>query len=139
VAGAGLPSEARVDLAALRPGDLVRARVTATEGVDLVAVPVEHDLRSGVSTVTDDPVPVAAPRVVPLYNPANVLTAIRIVLVPVFLGLVVASGLTGAGPRMAACIVFCVASATDFVDADRPAVVGWSPRSQGRRPIADRR
>jgi len=41
VAGAGLPSEARVDLAALRPGDLVRARVTATEGVDLVAVPVE--------------------------------------------------------------------------------------------------
>jgi ribosomal protein S12 methylthiotransferase len=30
-----------VDLAALRPGDLVRARVTATEGVDLVAVPVE--------------------------------------------------------------------------------------------------
>jgi MiaB/RimO family radical SAM methylthiotransferase len=29
------------DLAALRPGDFVRARVTATEGVDLVAVPVE--------------------------------------------------------------------------------------------------
>jgi ribosomal protein S12 methylthiotransferase RimO len=35
VAGAG------VDLAALRPGDLVRATVTATEGVDLVAEPVE--------------------------------------------------------------------------------------------------
>jgi ribosomal protein S12 methylthiotransferase len=33
--------DAGVDLAALRPGDLVRARVTATEGVDLVAVPVE--------------------------------------------------------------------------------------------------
>ncbi|GAA4702728.1 ribosomal protein S12 methylthiotransferase RimO [Phytohabitans rumicis] len=30
-----------VDLAALRPGDLVRATVTATEGVDLVAVPTE--------------------------------------------------------------------------------------------------
>ena len=30
-----------VDLSALRPGDLVRARVTATEGVDLVAVPFE--------------------------------------------------------------------------------------------------
>jgi ribosomal protein S12 methylthiotransferase len=30
-----------VDLAALRPGDLVRARVTATEGVDLIAVPTE--------------------------------------------------------------------------------------------------
>ena len=26
---------------ALRPGDLVRARVTAAEGVDLVAVPIE--------------------------------------------------------------------------------------------------
>src|SRR4051794_21935904 len=33
--------EADVDPAALRPGDLVRARVTGTEGVDLVAVPVE--------------------------------------------------------------------------------------------------
>ncbi|GAB3972503.1 30S ribosomal protein S12 methylthiotransferase RimO [Plantactinospora veratri] len=30
-----------VDLAALRPGDLVRARVTGTEGVDLMAVPEE--------------------------------------------------------------------------------------------------
>jgi len=29
-----------VDLAALRPGDFVRARVTGTEGVDLIAVPV---------------------------------------------------------------------------------------------------
>jgi tRNA A37 methylthiotransferase MiaB len=33
--------DAGVDLAALRPGDLVRARVTATEGVDLVAVPTD--------------------------------------------------------------------------------------------------
>jgi MiaB/RimO family radical SAM methylthiotransferase len=33
--------DAGVDLAALRPGDLVRARVTATEGVDLIAVPLE--------------------------------------------------------------------------------------------------
>ncbi len=30
-----------VDLAALRPGDLVRARVTGSDGVDLLAVPVE--------------------------------------------------------------------------------------------------
>jgi hypothetical protein len=30
-----------VDLAALRPGDLVRSRVVGTEGVDLMAVPVE--------------------------------------------------------------------------------------------------
>jgi ribosomal protein S12 methylthiotransferase len=32
---------ADVDVAALRPGDLVRATVTGTEGVDLVAVPVK--------------------------------------------------------------------------------------------------
>jgi tRNA A37 methylthiotransferase MiaB len=31
--------ESGIDPAVLRPGDLVRARVTATEGVDLVAVP----------------------------------------------------------------------------------------------------
>ncbi|NUR82613.1 MAG: 30S ribosomal protein S12 methylthiotransferase RimO, partial [Nonomuraea sp.] len=29
------------DLAALEPGDLVRARVVAADGVDLVATPVE--------------------------------------------------------------------------------------------------
>ncbi|WP_213450993.1 30S ribosomal protein S12 methylthiotransferase RimO [Rhizomonospora bruguierae] len=33
--------DAGVDLAALRPGDLVRATVTGTEGVDLIAVPTE--------------------------------------------------------------------------------------------------
>jgi ribosomal protein S12 methylthiotransferase RimO len=36
-----VPGDTGVDLAALRPGDLVRARVTGTEGVDLVAVPTE--------------------------------------------------------------------------------------------------
>ncbi|MGW0433246.1 30S ribosomal protein S12 methylthiotransferase RimO [Micromonospora sp. NPDC003197] len=35
------PAEGGVDLAALRPGDLVRATVTGTEGVDLIAVPEE--------------------------------------------------------------------------------------------------
>ena len=62
-----------------------------------------------------------APRVVSLYNPANLLTAARIVLVPVFLGLVVISDMTSAGWRIAACLAFCVASATDFVD-------GWIAR-----------
>ncbi|GAA4948406.1 30S ribosomal protein S12 methylthiotransferase RimO [Actinoplanes utahensis] len=38
VSGAGTEG---VDLSVLRPGDLVRARVTGTEGVDLIAVPVE--------------------------------------------------------------------------------------------------
>jgi len=39
VAGAAGVTGAGVDLATLRPGDLVRATVTGTEGVDLVAVP----------------------------------------------------------------------------------------------------
>jgi CDP-diacylglycerol--glycerol-3-phosphate 3-phosphatidyltransferase len=71
--------------------------------------------------VTDEPVPVPAPRAVSLYNPANLLTAVRIVLVPVFLVIVIISGMTSSGWRMAACVVFCVASATDFVD-------GWVAR-----------
>ena len=70
--------------------------------------------------MTDEPVPVTA-RVVSLYNPANVLTAVRIVLVPVFLAAVVASGMTSVFWRIVACLVFCVASATDFVD-------GWIAR-----------
>ena len=71
--------------------------------------------------MTDEPVPVAAPRVVSLYNPANILTAIRLVLVPVFLVLVVISGMASTGWRIAACLAFCVASATDFAD-------GWIAR-----------
>jgi CDP-diacylglycerol--glycerol-3-phosphate 3-phosphatidyltransferase len=71
--------------------------------------------------VTDEPVPVAVPRVVSLYNPANLLTVVRIVLVPVFLVLVIVSGMSSAGWRIVACVVFCVASATDFVD-------GWIAR-----------
>jgi CDP-diacylglycerol--glycerol-3-phosphate 3-phosphatidyltransferase len=71
--------------------------------------------------VTDEPVPVAAPRVVSLYNPANVLTAVRIVLVPVFVALVVVSDMASTGWRIVACLAFCVASATDFVD-------GWIAR-----------
>jgi ribosomal protein S12 methylthiotransferase RimO len=36
-----VPGAEGADVAALRPGDFVRARVTGTEGVDLIAVPVE--------------------------------------------------------------------------------------------------
>jgi CDP-diacylglycerol---glycerol-3-phosphate 3-phosphatidyltransferase len=71
--------------------------------------------------VTDEPVPVATPRVVSLYNPANILTAIRILLVPVFLAMVVVSGMSSTGWRIASCLAFCVASATDFAD-------GWIAR-----------
>jgi len=71
--------------------------------------------------VTDEPAPASPARVVSLYNPANVLTVLRIVLVPVFVAIVVACELTGTGPRIAACLVFCLASATDYVD-------GWIAR-----------
>ncbi|OKI89493.1 CDP-diacylglycerol--glycerol-3-phosphate 3-phosphatidyltransferase [Micromonospora sp. CB01531] len=76
---------------------------------------------------------------VPLLNAANVLTAVRLVLVPVFAASVVASDFTDAGWRMAACLIFVVASATDLVD-------GWIARrfalvtSLGKvaDPIADK-
>jgi CDP-diacylglycerol--glycerol-3-phosphate 3-phosphatidyltransferase len=71
--------------------------------------------------VTDEPVPVTAPRVVSLYNAANALTVVRLILVPVFLALVVASEMTDHDGRIAACLAFCVAAATDFVD-------GWIAR-----------
>jgi len=71
--------------------------------------------------VTDEPVPVTAPRPVSLYNPANVLTFVRIVLVPVFVAIVVTSDMVESGWRIAACLTFCVASATDFAD-------GWIAR-----------
>ncbi|GAA3337699.1 CDP-diacylglycerol--glycerol-3-phosphate 3-phosphatidyltransferase [Amorphoplanes nipponensis] len=71
--------------------------------------------------MTDEPVPVASPRPVSLYNPANLLTAARIVLVPVFVAFVIVSGMTGSGWRILACLTFCVASATDFAD-------GWIAR-----------
>ncbi|MFU8850534.1 CDP-diacylglycerol--glycerol-3-phosphate 3-phosphatidyltransferase [Micromonospora sp. SL1-18] len=80
---------------------------------------------------------VASP--VPLLNAANVLTALRLVLVPVFAASVVASGMTHAGWRMTACLIFVFASATDLVD-------GWIARrfalvtSLGKvaDPIADK-
>jgi CDP-diacylglycerol--glycerol-3-phosphate 3-phosphatidyltransferase len=71
--------------------------------------------------VTDEQVPVTTPRVVSLYNPANVLTVVRIVLVPVFLALVIVSSMTSVGWRIVACLAFCVASATDYAD-------GWIAR-----------
>ncbi|MDZ5488751.1 MULTISPECIES: CDP-diacylglycerol--glycerol-3-phosphate 3-phosphatidyltransferase [Micromonospora] len=76
---------------------------------------------------------------VPVLNAANGLTALRLVLVPVFAATVVASGMTHAGWRMAACLIFVVASVTDLVD-------GWIARrfklvtSVGKvaDPIADK-
>ncbi|SBT38064.1 CDP-diacylglycerol--glycerol-3-phosphate 3-phosphatidyltransferase [Micromonospora narathiwatensis] len=76
---------------------------------------------------------------VPLLNAANVLTALRLLLVPVFAVTVVTSGMAQAGWRMAACLIFVVASVTDLVD-------GWIARRFGlvtslgkvADPIADK-
>lgn len=81
----------------------------------------------------------AAPPPVPVLNAANLLTAARLALVPVFILLVMVSTLTHAGWLMAACVVFLVASLTDFVD-------GWIARRYGlvtpfgkvADPIADK-
>ncbi|MEU9506577.1 CDP-diacylglycerol--glycerol-3-phosphate 3-phosphatidyltransferase [Micromonospora sp. NPDC048170] len=83
------------------------------------------------------PVPVVAR--VPVLNAANALTALRLVLVPVFAASVVVSAMTHAGWQMVACLIFAVASATDLVD-------GWIARrfalvtSVGKvaDPIADK-
>ncbi|MFF3852647.1 CDP-diacylglycerol--glycerol-3-phosphate 3-phosphatidyltransferase [Micromonospora sp. NPDC002575] len=76
---------------------------------------------------------------VPVLNAANGLTLLRLVLVPVFAASVVASGTTHAGWRIAACLIFAVASVTDLVD-------GWIARRFGlvtsvgkvADPIADK-
>jgi CDP-diacylglycerol--glycerol-3-phosphate 3-phosphatidyltransferase len=68
---------------------------------------------------TPEPTRAAAP--VPLLNLANLLTALRLVLIPIFAALLVGSDLTRAGWRVAACVAFVVASLTDFVD-------GWIAR-----------
>jgi len=83
----------------------------------------------------------AEPRAVPapLVNLANALTTMRLLLVPVFGALVVASGMTDPAWRMAAWGAFTVASVTDLVD-------GWVARSLNQvtafgkvaDPIADK-
>nr|WP_245563644.1 CDP-diacylglycerol--glycerol-3-phosphate 3-phosphatidyltransferase [Longispora albida] len=76
---------------------------------------------------------------VPVRNPANALTVLRLVLVPVFAVLTVMSEMTDSSLRIAACVVFGVASLTDFAD-------GWIARTWGlvtafgkvADPIADK-
>ncbi|MFC7479439.1 CDP-diacylglycerol--glycerol-3-phosphate 3-phosphatidyltransferase [Luedemannella flava] len=75
----------------------------------------------------------------PLVNVANGLTLLRIVLIPIFVLLVVASEMTDPALRMLACVAFGVASLTDFVD-------GWIARTWNQvtsfgkvaDPIADK-
>ena len=61
------------------------------------------------------------PAPVPVVNAANALTALRLILIPVFIAFTVTSQLTHAGWRIAACLAFGFASLTDFVD-------GWIAR-----------
>ena len=76
---------------------------------------------------------------VPVVNLANLLTMIRIVLVPVFVLLLLAGGMVHTGWQLAACGAFVLASATDFAD-------GWVARSRNlitsfgkvADPIADK-
>ncbi|MFG2060007.1 CDP-diacylglycerol--glycerol-3-phosphate 3-phosphatidyltransferase [Micromonospora sp. NPDC048871] len=83
------------------------------------------------------PAPVAAG--VPVVNAANALTALRLLLVPVFAVSVVFAGMTHPGWQITACLIFAVASATDLVD-------GWIARRFGlitavgkvADPIADK-
>jgi CDP-diacylglycerol--glycerol-3-phosphate 3-phosphatidyltransferase len=86
-----------------------------------------------------EPVPAAVRGRVPLHNPANLLTALRLMLIPVFFAFVVVSEMTSPGWRIAACLTFGLASATDLVD-------GWIARRFGlvtafgkvADPIADK-
>jgi CDP-diacylglycerol--glycerol-3-phosphate 3-phosphatidyltransferase len=59
---------------------------------------------------------------VPLVNPANAITTLRLVLVPVFMALVIASKMTEPSLRIAACVAFFVAGLTDLLD-------GWIART----------
>lgn len=78
-------------------------------------------------------------RPVSVLNAANLLTAARLLLIPVFVVLVLISGMTHPGWRAAACVVFLIASLTDFAD-------GWIARRYGlitsfgkvADPIADK-
>ncbi|GAB3801807.1 CDP-diacylglycerol--glycerol-3-phosphate 3-phosphatidyltransferase [Micromonospora zhanjiangensis] len=85
--------------------------------------------------------PVSEPTIppVPVVNAANALTALRLVLVPVFVLLLIASGLVHPGWRAVATVIFAFASVTDLVD-------GWIARRYGlvtsfgkvADPIADK-
>ena len=94
---------ADIDLADVRVGDLVTATVTGTDGVDL-------DRGRGV--MTD-----AAPKV-NNFNVPNVLTTVRIVLVPFFGWALLHDGGDSIGWRCAAFVIFVVAMITDKIDGD---------------------
>ena len=89
-------------------GDVVRCRVIAAEGVDLIVEPMELIAPAG--GVRREP---AAGEQVPLWNLANLLTMSRMVLVPVFVLALFAQGGSDPAWRIAAAVIFGVASLTD--------------------------
>lgn len=69
--------------------------------------------------VPEEPDPMATPsRAVSNWNVANQLTALRILLVPVFAVLLLTDGGSNTGFRWAAFAVFVLASLTDRIDGD---------------------
>jgi CDP-diacylglycerol---glycerol-3-phosphate 3-phosphatidyltransferase len=86
-----------------------------------------------------DPAAVPVDPQAPVLNAANGLTALRLVLVPVFAALTVVSEFTAPGWRIAAALTFGVASITDYID-------GWVARRRNlvtsfgkvADPIADK-
>jgi CDP-diacylglycerol--glycerol-3-phosphate 3-phosphatidyltransferase len=86
-----------------------------------------------------DPAAVPVNPTAPLLNAANGLTALRLVLVPVFAAFVVVSAMTEPGWRIAACLAFGLAAATDYVDGW--IARGWNlvtPFGKVADPIADK-
>lgn len=78
-------------------------------------------------------------RVVPVVNPANALTALRLVLVPVFVVFVALSDFIHDGWRLAACGVFLVASFTDWLDGYLARANDWvTAFGKIADPIADK-
>ncbi len=133
----------------LEPGDLVRCVVTGTEGADLLVSPREVLPRraadaggsGGVVTVRSGSGAVTSPAAgaPPLLNIANVLTGVRLLLVPVFLVTLFVDHGQSVQWRLAAFGVFAVAAFTDRLD-------GQLARSRGlvtafgtvADPIADK-
>ncbi len=72
----------------------------------------------GTGAVPDPSLPAATPAPASAWNVANALTALRLVLVPVFGWLLLAGGGEQPGLRILAAAVFAVAAVTDRIDGE---------------------
>jgi len=74
-----------------------------------------------------------------IFTAANAVTLLRIVLIPVFVALMVASGMSAPGLRIGAALAFVVASLTDFADGFLARAMNQVTRfGQVADPIADK-